>query len=245
MRVAAYQMPLSACHSAEAVHRISSSVRWCESNGVQVLCCPEGAIGGLADYCDDPSRIALRVDDGELLTMLAPVASELVTAIVGFTERGADGRLFNSAAILNGGKVIGVYRKLHPAINRSVYSPGYERPVFRVGRLTFGTLLCRDSTFSEPALTMAAKDASVLFVPTNTGLPAGKAGSKLLIETHACDVLRAKESVTTIVRADVVGSFGKLAAYGTSAITKADGSQVRTTSACDGEEILVHAVVER
>ena len=63
---------------------------------------------------------AIDVEGGELHTALAPLASNRVTTIVGFTERASRGRLFNAAAVFHKGSVIGVYRKLYPAINKSV-----------------------------------------------------------------------------------------------------------------------------
>ena len=80
-----------------------------------------------------------------------------MTTIVGFTELAADNRLYGiSAAVFQRGSVVGVYRKRHPAINRSVYAAGRETPVFRAGALTFGIVICYDSNFTEPARLMAA-----------------------------------------------------------------------------------------
>ncbi len=226
MKVAAYQIPLKACRLMEAIPRIAAKVRCCEAHGVELLCCPEGALGGLADYADDPADIALGVDDGQLVAGLAPLASDCVTTILGFTERGTDGRLYNSAAILHRGTVLGVYRKLHPAINQSVYAPGTERPVFRVPNVTFGIILCRDSIFSEPAKAIAAQGASLLFIPTNTGLPPGKAGPELVEETRASDASRAVENSVYVIRADVTGDDGALVSHGTTAITSPDGRKI-------------------
>lgn len=78
---------------------------------------------------------------GGLEALLRPLASDAVTTIVGFTERSAAGRLYNSAAIFHRGAVVGVYRKRHPAIRRSVYRPGADGPVFTVRGLTFGILV--------------------------------------------------------------------------------------------------------
>src|SRR3712207_9398062 len=66
--------------------------------------------------------IAVDAEGGELDRLLAPLASDTVTTIVGFTEAGSGGRFYNSAAVFHKGEVVGVYRKLHPAINRSVRS---------------------------------------------------------------------------------------------------------------------------
>ena len=133
----------------EAIGLIAEQVRACEAAGVEFLCCAEGVLGGLADCASRPSEIAIGVRDGQLQQRLAPIASHTVTTVLGFTEIDDDGQLFNSAAVVHRGVVIGLYRKINPAINRSVYAPGRHAPVFKVGRLTFGILICRDSTFRE------------------------------------------------------------------------------------------------
>ncbi|MDO8678806.1 MAG: hypothetical protein Q7R30_09620 [Acidobacteriota bacterium] len=40
-------------------------------------------------------------------------------------------------------------------------------PVFRVGGLAFGIVICNDANYRDPARIMASQGASVLFVPTN------------------------------------------------------------------------------
>src|SRR5206468_2113686 len=112
-------------------------VAWCESNGVEILCCPEGVLGGLADYANWPADIAINLEDGQLHALLAPLASDRVATILGFTEIGQTGRLYNSAAVFHKGEVVGIYRKLYPAINKSVYVAGDKMPVFTLGDLTF------------------------------------------------------------------------------------------------------------
>ena len=52
--------------------------------------------------------------------------------------------------------MVGLYRKLYPAINRSVYEAGRKVPVFQVGELTFGIVICNDANYFKPARLMAA-----------------------------------------------------------------------------------------
>ena len=85
---------------------------------------PRGDPRRMADYSENPVRIASRTDDSQLESALAPLASDTVTVIAGFTELGPDGALSNSAAICQGGHVAGLYRKIHPALRHSVYQPG-------------------------------------------------------------------------------------------------------------------------
>lgn len=239
VKVAAYQAPLPPSGSMEAVDLIRERVRWCEAEGVEILCCPEAVLGGLADYAARPEDFALDVESGQLAAVLAPLASDTVTAIIGFTETGGAGRLYNSAAVFHRGAVIGVYRKQHPAIRRSVYQPGDQSPVFTVGGLTFGILICNDSNFTELARAMVARGARALFIPTNNGLPPGKAD--VVADARNVDTGLARENRVWVVRADVAGRVEGLVSCGSSAIVDPDGSVV--PSACRfGEDLLVASI---
>lgn len=222
MKVAAYQAPLHAVGSLDVLGLIRQQVEECEANGVEILCCPEGVLGGLADYVERPTDIAIDVKAGQLHALLSPLASDRVTTILGFTEIDR-GRLYNSAAVFHRGTVAGVYRKLHPAIRRSVYTAGDEMPVFTAGGLTFGIIICRDSNFPAPARAMAARGAAALFVPTNNGLPPAKGGPKLVDEARKADIARATENGVFVIRADVAGDVGSLVSYGSSGIVDPEG----------------------
>jgi predicted amidohydrolase len=224
MKVAAYQTPLAACRALDALPLIREQIHRCETIGAELLCCPEGVLGGLADYVDRPTSIAIDVEAGRLNEILAPLASDTVTTILGFTEVDRTGRLYNAAAVFHRGAVIGVYRKLHPAINRSVYEAGHETPVFTVGALTFGIVICRDSTFPEPARVMAARGATALFVPTNNGMPPAKGGPELITDARNGDIARATENCVSVIRADVAGRAPDLVSYGSSGIVNHEGT---------------------
>jgi predicted amidohydrolase len=132
VKVAAYQAPLLPAGSHEAVDLIRRRVSWCESHGVAILCCPEAILGGLADNAAEPREFAINAHGDQLVRSLAPLASDTVTTIVGFTEVTGTGRLYNTAAVFHRGSVIGLYRKLYPAINRSIYAAGDRMPVFQI-----------------------------------------------------------------------------------------------------------------
>src|SRR5262245_53765154 len=189
----------------ELLGLIRERVDWCESDGFEVLCCPEVVLGGLADYASRPTDIAIDVADGQLHALLEPLASNKVATILGFTEIDRSGLLYNSAAIFHKGSVAGIYRKLYPAINKSIYEAGAKMPVFTVGDLTFGIAICLDSNYHEPARIMASQGATALFVPTNNGLPTSKAGPELVAETRKVDIARARENCVYVIRADVAG----------------------------------------
>ncbi len=238
MKVAAYQAPLQATGSMKVIDLIREQVLRCEAQGVEILCCPEGVLGGLADYVDSPADIAINVESGQLQALLAPLASDKVATILGFTEIDRSGRFYNSAAVFHQGAVAGIYRKLYPAINKSVYDAGDRMPVFTVGDLTFGILLCNDSNYYEPARIMASQGAIALFVPTNNALPPAKAQPTLVVEARNVDIARAIENSVSVIRADVAGHTDCLVAYGSSGIVNRDGVVLQTARQL-GEELIV------
>ena len=226
MKIAAWQMPLGAVAAGDSISALRVQVRRCEEAGVSVLCCPEAAVGGLADSAEDPENLAIATNAVD--ATLALIASDRVTAIVGFTERGHEGRLYNAAAIVRRGAATGIYRKVYPAINHSIYEAGRELPVFQVEDLTFGVVICNDSNYLEPARVMAAKGATILFVPTNTSLPLARAYEGLADEARACDVARAVENTVWVIRADVAGRTASCAAEGATGVVDPNGRIVRT-----------------
>ena len=222
MKVAAYQSPLEAIHSLEILKLIRTQIDWCEANDVALLCCPEAVLGGLADYSSEPEKFALSLENGQLNQVLAPLASKSVTTIVGFTEIDSD-YLFNSAAVFHQGSVVGIYRKNHPFINKSIYKAGDAAPVFTIEGVTFGILICLDSTYEEPAKTMVSKGATTLFMPTNNALPEERGGAQLVSDARKADIKLAKENNVHIVRADVTGRSDRFVSYGASEIVDLNG----------------------
>lgn len=236
MRVAAYQAPLLAPGSMDALPLIHQRVEQCEADDIAILCCPEAILGGLADYSRDPTRFA--VATSRIGSVLAPLTSDTVTTIVGFTELTGAAALYNSAAVLHRGANAAVYRKRHPAIRRSVYAAGTETPVFHVDGLTFGIAICYDSSFPELAGRVADQGASVLFVPSNNGLPRSRNCEDIVRQARECDVARAIENEIWIVRADVAGESGELTSAGSSGAVRPNGA-VDLVARRFGEDFLV------
>lgn len=243
MKIAAAQLPVSACYDGSAIAHLSIRVRECEKLGVALLCCPEGTLGGLVDYLEAPDAVALPPDGVSLARRLEPLASETVTVIVGFSERDADGRYFNAAAVYSRGEVRGVYRKHHPAIRRSRYSPGTDTTVFRSPGGTLGVLICRDSLDAELAESLVRQGAQTLCIPTNNAMPPDRAGPRLVDDVRVLDARYATTFGTTVVRADVIGEYRGLVSTGSSMVTTPGGKQVRAQGAGAGE--LIVAAVNR
>jgi predicted amidohydrolase len=183
-------------------------------------------------------ELAINVENGELQTRLALLASNMVTTILGFTEIDRTGQLYNSAVVFDQGAVAGLYRKLHPAINKSVYQPGKEIPVFAIRGLTFGIMICNDSNYSEPAISMISKGAKALFVPTNNALPPTKGTPELVCLARNVDINRAIEHGVYVIRADVAGRTESLVSYGSSGIVDPTGTFLHSGRTLEGDIVV-------
>jgi predicted amidohydrolase len=224
----------------DTVSRIREQVQRCADEGVDVLCCPEAVLGGLADYAEDPARDAIPTDCLEMA--LEPMASDVVTTIVGLTELGAGGALYNSAAVLHRGRVVGVHRKLHPAINRSVYTAGTALRVFRIPSATLGIVICNDSNFAQPVRRLAALGATMLFIPTNNGLPPGRFDPGAIAgQARSVDIRLARSNRLWVVRADVAGEWDGLSSAGSSGVIDPSGTVVQSAQGL-GECLLIQDI---
>jgi len=238
VKVAAAQLPVTTCYDGSALEHLRHCVRECESAGVTLLCCPEGALGGLADYSDTPETIAHTTDDASLAQHLKPLASDAVTVIIGFTERDQVGRYYNAAAVYSQGRVRGIYRKRHPAIRRSRYSAGVDAPVFPIHGGTVGILICRDSLDTTLAAMLVQQGATVLCIPTNNAMPPDRGGPSLVDQVSALDKRNAASFGIPVVRADVIGAYRGLTSAGASMVTMPDGKQLRARDTPTGELIV-------
>ena len=121
-----------------------------------------------------------------------------------------------------------------------MYIAGDQSPVFTVGALSFGIMICNDS--NDPALgaELAARGASVIFVPSNNSLLPQRADVVAL--SRAVDIARARDNAVMIVRADVAGRTADRVSFGSSAIVDVRGTVLRAGEALR-EDILVAEII--
>ena len=98
----------------------------------------------------------------------------------GFAEQGGDGRLYNSAALVDARGLRAVYRKAHlwdrePLVFTSGDAPP---PVVDTPHGRIGMMVCYDLEFPEWVRSVALRDAELLCVPTNWPREACPAGEK-------------------------------------------------------------------
>lgn len=110
---------------------------------------------------------------GRSLKRLSGVAAACGGHLVaGFAEKKSD-LVFNSAALVGPEGVVGVYRKIHLfSEEKRLFEPGDRGfPVFRVGGVPVGIMVCFDWIFPESARSLAMGGAWVIAHTANLVLP--------------------------------------------------------------------------
>jgi N-carbamoylputrescine amidase len=170
--------------------RAERLIRAAAEQGAQIVCLKE--LFHTPYFCK--SQHSDRFDlaepiPGPTTTALQALARELaLVLVVPLFERQAPGLYRNSAAIIDDGRLLGVYRKMHipddPLYNEKYYfTPGEANPAcqtdataeaggFRVWKTryaTIGVLICWDQWYPEAARITSLLGAEVLFYPTAIG----------------------------------------------------------------------------
>ena len=141
--------------------------------GAKVIGFPELCLTPWFPKNEDPAAFALaREASGAAIDAFAAVSlkHQIVMVLPFFEKQGA--AYYNSAAVIDCGKVLGVYRKLHlPDIpfykERFYFSPGDAGlPVFETSRGRIGVQICWDNLFPEGSRVLALRGAEIVFAPT-------------------------------------------------------------------------------
>ena len=164
--------------------------------GAEVVVLPELITSGYVFSSPEEAARAAIAPDHELLREWALHARRADAVIVGgFCERGADGLLYNSAAVVDASGLRAVYRKLHLWDGEKLlFAPGSAPPPVldtRVGRI--GVVVCYDLEFPELTRWIALSGAQLLAVPTNWPLvarPASERAPEVVVAMAAARVNR-------------------------------------------------------
>ena len=109
----------------------AGAVREAVSAGAQLVVLPELCDSGYVFESEQEARdLATPADDGPTLRQWRDLAAAGPTVIVGgFCELGTDGRLYNSAALVDASGTRALYRKSHLwDREKLVFTPGGSRP---------------------------------------------------------------------------------------------------------------------
>src|SRR5271154_5816427 len=163
----------------------ADAVKAAAARGARLVVLPELCDSGYVfESVAEARELATSAGDSETLRQWRALASEHdVTIAGGFCELGLDGRLYNSAAIVDGSGTRVLYRKAHLwDSEKKVFTPGDDPPP--VVELPFGNvglMICYDLEFPEWVRLAALAGADLIAPPGHWPPPprAGAAGGGL------------------------------------------------------------------
>jgi len=167
--------------------KIERMVRGAAEQGARLVVTPEGVLEGyvvneVIGEQDSAKKQTLtrrfhelaEPIDGPYIKRFRRLSDELnIHLVLGFLEVDGD-RFYNTAALLGpAGELVGMYRKTHFAqgydVNPPGYTPGKDYPVFDIGSMNVGMMICFDRTLPEPARLLALGGADLIVCPAYGG----------------------------------------------------------------------------
>ncbi|GAA0338189.1 hypothetical protein GCM10009087_55840 [Sphingomonas oligophenolica] len=235
MRVAAFQR-LPACDDIDAgAEALLADLEWADARGVDLALFPEAHLGGHAYLAATIESRAMRLDGEAVRHLLLRLAAIRSTAVLGLFEWRGE-QIYNSAIVVQRGRIIGGYSKAHP--NEERIAPGNAFPIFECAPRRFGINICNDANHPHAAQAVADAGAALICFPLNNLLPPDVA--ERWRERHIANlVARARQTGCWILSADAAGEQGGLVGYGCTALVSPDGDVV--AQAREGiDDVVVH-----
>ena len=200
MRIAAYQGPVVfrdwEANFAATMDALTKS----EEAGVQILCMPETFLHGYFPNEAEARANSVDLESDFFAHLLERVSGFKPTLLLGLNERRGDD-LYNTQVVIENGKLLGRYSKNYLVFN--YFRRGHEFPVFERDGVTYGIIICADSSYVEPARILAMRGAQVIFSPhfNFIGYPQVHRHTR---KVRACHVARAVENDAFVIKANVI-----------------------------------------
>lgn len=175
IRVGACQTPEIISSPFTALDCMLRFAREAEDNKVDLLLFPECFLTGYILREAYTASYAYDFDSEEFAAILKQLEQVDPTLVFGVGEK-KSGKYFNSAVVVNKGKLIGVYRKTHLIEpNEAFFTAGKDYPIFEIKGLKYGINICYDAQFSDSAKAVADQGAQLLLLLAQNMIPREKA----------------------------------------------------------------------
>ena len=164
------------------------AVREALAAGARIVVLPELVTSGYVFESVEEARSCAEPADGPSLRSWSEEAAAADAVVVGgFCELGADGLLYNSAAVIDGSGVLAVYRKIHLWDREQIFfEAGSEpAPVVETAVARIGVGVCYDLDFPELARGLALAGADLVVLPANFPLHPRPEGERPIEVTNA------------------------------------------------------------
>jgi 5-aminopentanamidase len=170
VRIAACQLSLRVGDIEQNRAAAAAAVQQAAGNGAQIVVLPELTPSGYVFESQAEARSLSEPADGPTAAQWHQLAARHAIVIVGgFSERGEDGLVYNSAMLVDPAGVRAVYRKAHLwDAEVDFFTPGSAPPpVVPTSYGAIAMMICYDVEFPEWVRLPALAGADVLAVPTN------------------------------------------------------------------------------
>lgn len=195
-----------------------------KGQGVALLCLPECFLQGYLIDETAARRSAVDLGSPEFAAIIKRLPSDGPMLVIGMIEID-NGKLFNTAAVVDGGLLVGRYRKHHLLRREQCFEAGKDICVFAVDGLRFGINICYDTNFAEAAREVADLGAKLVVCPANNMLSRKDAEAYKHLH-NAIRGERCRETGLWLISADVTGERSGQISYGPTAILDPEGKVV-------------------
>ena len=149
---------------AHHVSAIESAI----AEGSDIILFPELSVTGYF-LKDQTAELAMSLESDPITRLLS--FSEQISIVVGFVERAADGRIYNSIAFLEDGRVVHVHRKVHLVTygmfdEQREFAAGESFEAFDSKHGRFGVVVCEDAWHVSSAYHYFLANVDALLVPS-------------------------------------------------------------------------------
>ena len=233
LRVACAQLAPQIGDVAGNAARVGAAIDAAVAAGARLVVLPELCLSGYVFESEAEARAAAVAPD-----RLASWARPGAVVVGGFAELGEDGRLFNSAAVVDGSGVRAVYRKVHLWGREPVFFAAGDAPPPVVGTAVgrVAPLVCFDLFFPEWVRVAALAGAEVLCVPGNwprLPVPDGERPMQLLRAMVA-----AEANGIVVATCDRAGEERGASWAGATCVCGSDGSLVARSGGFEPEVVV-------
>ena len=199
-RVAAFQGRIQERDPEASLEATCNALSWADEWDAHVLCMPETYLQGYFDTFEEAWENSVDLESSEFADVCARVERYNATLILGLNERRGE-ELYNTSVVIEQGRLLGKYSKSY--LVRNYFTPGEEFPVFQRDGVTFGIIICADSSPMEPSRILAMRGAQVIFSPHFNRMAHENIYHHLRrVRSH--HIARASENRCWVVRSNVI-----------------------------------------
>ena len=170
MTVAACQVPIDIDDPEKTRYRVFESVGEAARRGARLVVLPELAMCGSIFVDAAESTTRAEPADGPSVRFFAQLSDTFdLVLVAGFCEESGLDKPYNSAVVVDHGRVLAVYRKTHLwDFEHELFTPGdVLPPVVATSVGAVAPLICYDLAFPEVVLDVARRGAQVVASPAN------------------------------------------------------------------------------